>query len=266
VTVLAHGDHGGAAELTPSLGVAAIAIGYVTIAARQERWNGWRTTSFLIGCVLLAAALVPGVSPFPDGDFRDHMLRHLVIGMLAPTALAMGAPITLLLRGLPTRWGRVLTRLLRGRVARVFTHPLTILVLAVGGLVAMYTTPLYAVTSGDGLAHHLVHLHFLVSGYLFAWLVAGPDPAPHRPPVPTRLVLLGIAIAAHTVLSQLMYAGALPTVAVPAEQLRGAGVLMYYGGDLAELLLAAALVSTWRPPHRRPHRTGRLVEPAVDRR
>ncbi|MEU5099332.1 hypothetical protein [Streptomyces sp. NPDC020996] len=25
---------------------------------------------------------------------------------------------------------------------------------------------------------------------------------------------------------------------------------MYYGGDIAELLLAAALVATWRPEHR----------------
>jgi putative membrane protein len=27
---------------------------------------------------------------------------------------------------------------------------------------------------------------------------------------------------------------------------------MYYGGDIAELLLAAALVATWRPARRTP--------------
>ncbi|MBB4908609.1 cytochrome c oxidase assembly protein [Actinophytocola algeriensis] len=52
-----------------------------------------------------------------------------------------------------------------------------------------------------------MHLHFLVAGYLFAWLIAGPDPAPHRPGVPARLVLLGVAIAVHATLAQLMYAG-----------------------------------------------------------
>jgi putative membrane protein len=89
----------------------------------------------------------------------------------------------------------------------------------------------------------VTHLHFLVSGYLFAWVVAGPDPAPRRPSVPVRLVLLGIAIAAHAVLSQLMYAGVLPGPAAPPEQVRGAAELMYYGGDIAELLLAFAMLT-----------------------
>jgi putative membrane protein len=59
-----------------------------------------------------------------------------------------------------------------------------------------------------------------------------------------RLVLLGIAIATHAVLSQLMYAGVLPGPAAPLDQVRGAAELMYYGGDLAELFLAFALLTT----------------------
>ena len=94
--------------------------------------------------------------------------------------------------------------------------------------------------------YHLVHAHFLAAGYLFAWVIASPDPAPRRPSVPARLVVLGVAIAGHAVLSQLLYAGAFVQVPVPADQFRGAGELMYYGGDIAELLLALALVTTWR--------------------
>jgi putative membrane protein len=30
-------------------------------------------------------------------------------------------------------------------------------------------------------------------------------------------------------------------------QVQGGAEIMYYGGDIAELLLAAALVATWRP-------------------
>src|SRR5690606_6786162 len=97
--------------------------------------------------------------------------------------------------------------------------------------------------------HAAVHAHFLLAGYLFAWSIAGPDPAPRRPSVPHRLVVLGIAIFAHAAVAQLLYAGVL-AVPAPAHELRGAGELMYYGGDLAELALAFALVRTWRP--RRP--------------
>ena len=57
-----------------------------------------------------------------------------------------------------------------------------------------------------------------------------------------------------------MYAGLLVEVPVPGPQLRGAAEIMYYGGDVAELLLALAMVSTWRP--RRPAR-GHAASPPV---
>jgi putative membrane protein len=68
--------------------------------------------------------------------------------------------------------------------------------------------------------------------------------------VKVRLAVLGVAVAAHATLSQLLYAGAF--VHVPAGTLdRQAGAtIMYYGGDITELLLAAALVATWRPQRR----------------
>jgi putative membrane protein len=255
---LAHSGHeehaGHAAGSSPLvLVIALVAAGYLVLAVRQHRdargWNGWRTASFLAGALLLALAVLPQASPYPAGDFRGHMLQHLLIGMLAPMGLALAAPVTLLLRSVPARWGRMVGRVLRSRPAHVLTHPATILLLNLGGLVALYATPAHALAAGDGLVHHLVHLHFLLSGYLFAWVIAGPDPAPRRPTVRTRLVLLGIAVTVHAVLSQLMYAGVLG-VAVPVEQLRGAAELMYYGGDIAELLLAFALVSSWRTAHR----------------
>ncbi len=56
-----------------------------------------------------------------------------------------------------------------------------------------------------------------------------------------------MAVAAHATISQLMYGGFLIGVHAPIAQVRGGAELMYYGGDIAELLLAAALVATWRP-------------------
>jgi putative membrane protein len=244
----AHEAHAASSAGALLLAAAALlAIGYAILAARQHRdgrgWNGWRTASFLGGTVLLALAAVPA----SHGGFPGHMGQHLLIGMLAPTGLALGAPVTLFLRGVPPRWGRACGRALRHPVTRVSTHPATVLLLNLGGLVALYTTPLYQVTTHNETAHHLVHLHFLVAGYLFAWLIAGPDPAPHRPGVPTRLVLLGVAIAVHATLAQLMYAGIGVTVQVPLAERRIGAELMYYGGDIAELLLAIALLSSWRP-------------------
>ncbi|MEV4073254.1 cytochrome c oxidase assembly protein [Nonomuraea fuscirosea] len=104
--------------------------------------------------------------------------------------------------------------------------------------------------AADGRLHAAVHVHFLLSGCLFAWVIAGPDPAPRRPSVPARLVVLGVAVAVHAGLSQLMYAGIGVDLPVPVEQRRGAAEIMYYGGDLAELMLAVALVLGWKPAGR----------------
>ncbi|WP_066976266.1 cytochrome c oxidase assembly protein [Streptomyces sp. NRRL F-4489] len=223
-------------------------------------WSRWRTASFLCGLALLGAALLPPVASLSHADFRGHMLQHLLIGMYAPLALVLGAPVTLLLRTLPVRHARRLARLLRGRCVRAFARPAVALLLSVGTLPLLYLTPLYPTVTGHPLGHPLLHLHFLLSGCLFAWVIAGPDPAPARPGVPARLVVLGVAVAAHATVSQMIYAGLFLGVPAPPEQIQGGAALMYYGGDLAELLLAAALVSTWRPTRRPRTPPGRWAD------
>lgn len=252
-----HGTGPGLDVLLPAIALAVLAGGYLLLVARVRRlnsgrtWSSWRTVAFLGGVALLAVALLPPLAPFAHQDFRGHMLQHLLIGMYAPLALVLGAPVTLLLRALPAPYPRRLTALLRCRPAHWLANPVTALVLSVGTLPVLYFTPLYGALSGQPLAHLLLHAHFLLSGCLFAWVIAGPDPAPVRPSVPVRLVVLGVAVAAHAVVSQLLYAGVFATVPAPAAEVRGGAEIMYYGGDIAELLLAAALVSTWRPAPRR---------------
>jgi len=264
----AHSHAAGAVEvLLPLAALTTVTTVYLILAWRRAReprgWNSWRTICFLGGMTMLAIALLPQVSPFPAGDFRTHMHQHLLIGMYAPIGLVLGAPITLVLRSVPARGGRAIGRALRSRQSHLLAHPLTALVLSLGGLIALYFTPLYGMTTTNAVLHHAVHVHFLVAGYLFAWVIAGPDPAPRRPSVPFRLVILGVAIAGHAVISQLMYAGAFVQIAVPPQQLRGAGELMYYGGDVAELLIALALVTTWRHRRRSPRLAGATASASV---
>ncbi|MFD0902525.1 cytochrome c oxidase assembly protein [Actinomadura sediminis] len=247
--------HGGGswAALVPAAVVLLLAVVYLGLAHRADRparGQRWRTASFLTGCVLLAVALLPPIAPFAHEDFRGHMLQHLLIGMYAPLALVLGAPITVLLRALPAHRARRLTRLLRSRAMGLLANPITALCLSTGSLGVLYFTPLYDAATGHPTLHLLLHVHFLLSGCLFAWVIAGPDPAPARPTVPVRLTVLGVAIAAHAIIAQLMYGGFFIDVHAPIAQLRGGAEIMYYGGDIAELLLAAALVATWRPARR----------------
>src|SRR5690606_5215246 len=97
--------------------------------------------------------------------------------------------------------------------------------------------------------HQLIHLHYLLAGCLYAWVVAGPDPAPRRPGLAGRVALLVAASAAHACLAKLLYAGAdrLPPGLADRDPAawQAAAELMYYGGTGADLLLATALFAAW---------------------
>ncbi len=247
--------HGGPSMAVP-LGLVGLGtVVYLLLAWRLRNgsrpWSGWRIASLLSGSALLALGLLPSWLPLMDGDFRKHMLEHLLIGMIAPIGLVMAAPVTLLLRTVPAHWGRRISRLFRSRLLQLIANPFTALVLDMGGMAALYFTPLYVEMMAHPALHYLVHFHFLAAGCLYSWVIAGPDPAPHRPSVPARLVVLGVAVVIHSVLAQMLYARIGVTVPALAGQIQRGAELMYYGGDISEMLLAVALVTTWRPGPRK---------------
>jgi putative membrane protein len=221
-----------------------------TRAYRQRRlraWSAWRTASWLTGAGLLAVGLSPAVEAM-DSEPVGHMLQHLLLGMFAPLGLVLGAPVTLLLGSVGGAVRRGVGRVLGSRPFHVLSHPVTAAALSVGGTFVFYLTPLYATSERDAVVHHLVHAHLVAAGYLFTWSVAGPDPARRRPSVATRATVLVLAAGAHGYLAKLLYADAArlpPGSGHPAAQAELAAQWMYYGGDVAELLLAAALFAGW---------------------
>jgi len=253
----------------PMVLAALAAVVYAAAATAERRRRGWsagRTVMFVGGCLVLALSLSPPVDGSADASFSGHAAQHLLLAMLTPLGIVLGAPVTLALRTLPLPGARRLGRALRSRPVAVLTRPSVALVLNSGGLLVLYLTPLYALSTRSTAVHMAVHLHMLLAGVLFAWVIAGPDPAPGRATVRVRLVVLGIAIAVHATVSQLLYAGLFVKVDAPASQLQAAGSLMYFGGDIIELMLALALLLTWRTRPRTTHEgpeTRRSRGPAV---
>lgn len=246
---------GAVAGAVPGLVVVGVLLAYAVAAALERRgrgWSLWRAGSFALGAVLLATAVLPPLAPWAHRDLRGHMVQHLLLGMMAPLALVLGAPVTLLLRRVPVAVGRRISAVLKSRFVQRLTHPATALAVDTGGLYLLYLTPLYGAIHGRPLLNAALHLHFLAAGYLFAASIAGPDPAPHRPRFRVRLAVLFVAMAAHATLAKTMYAYGWPRGAGhDAAQIRDAAQIMYYGGDAAELLLAVALFASWRGWKRR---------------
>jgi putative membrane protein len=116
------------------------------------------------------AAVLPPVASH-DEIFPVHVAQHL-LRHAAPLLLAVSAPVTLALRTLPGRPRRVLLRVLHGGPTAAMFRPVTILVLAIGGLCGFYLTEMYAAAERSTLLHAAVHLHMFLAG----WLLIGAYP------------------------------------------------------------------------------------------
>lgn len=256
--------------LLPAIIVVAMLLTYL-LAARRQRdkarpWSGLRTASFAFGTATLLLAIMPPVTGIAHHDFRGHMVQHLLLGMLAPLGLVFAAPVTLALKTLPVDTGRRIVAFLHSRPVEFLSHPLTTLLLNVGGMYLLYLTPLYVATLASSTLHTLVHIHFVVAGCLFTWAIAGPDPGPRRPGFRFRLGVLFVSMATHATLAKLMYAYGWPRGTHHSlEEIQSGAKLMYYGGDLTELWLVVALFGLWYQRHgtRKSHRPTRRSKTAV---
>ena len=235
-------------ELIPlALTLAALA-GYGTglhrLRRRGVRWPVTRVAAMLAGSFCTAAAVLPPIASH-DELFPVHVGQHLLLGMAAPAFLALSAPVTLALRTLPRRPRRMLLRLLHGFPAAVLAAPATAVVLDLGGLYALYLTGLYQAAEHDDLVHAAVHLHMFMAGCLLSWAVIGLDPVRRRPGTWVRLTALIIAAAGHDTLAKLIYAWNLPAGGGPIASRHTGAELMYYGGTVIEVALAAVVMAQW---------------------
>jgi putative membrane protein len=245
--------HGGHSSGVRTLDVAAAAIAlivaglYLVASARLRRrgdgWPRWRDAC----CASAGAALVAAVlMPLPGGVFTAHMVRHLIIGMAAPLLAVLSRPLTLVLRALPPGAPRrsVLAAAHSNAAAWLVFPPLAA-VADVGGLWLLYRTPLFAVIHDRPGPRALVHVHVLVAGIAFTAAVCQLDPVRRRHGLAVRAGTLVAACAAHAVLARTLWAVPPPRTRFAPADLHSGAMVMYYGGDLVEVALAAVLALRW---------------------
>lgn len=81
-------------------------IGVWILRRRGNRWPVQRLLWWSAGAATVLTMTVTGVDGYGMELFSVHMVQHIVLSMLAPVFLVLGAPITLLLRVLPAQPGR----------------------------------------------------------------------------------------------------------------------------------------------------------------
>jgi cytochrome c oxidase assembly factor CtaG len=204
----------------------------------------------------------------------------MLLSMLVPILLVLGAPVTLLLRALPVaargappgprEW--VLAGV-HSPVARFVTHPLFALPVFVGTYYALYFSDLFGWALTQHWAHVAMNVHFILAGWIFFWPIIGIDPSPRRLPAPARLGVLFASVPFHaffgvalmngnTVIGDAFYRSlALPWVPDLLEDQKLGGGLTWASGEFPLLIVIIALLIQWsRADERSARRADRRAD------
>lgn len=250
---------------TGALVLAAVyGLGVRRLLRRGDAWPMGRTLAWLAGCTALLVATSSGIGRYGPAMFSVHMGEHMILSMLVPILLVLGAPVTLALRALPAA-GRSrppgprewLLAAVHSPPARVLTNPLVSLPLFVGSYYALYFSDLFAAALPQHPAHVLMNLHFLLTGLVFFWPLIGVDPAPRRLPPVARLGVVFASVPFHAFFGVALMASdrviggefyralALPWVTDPLRDQQLGGGLAWASGELPLLLVVVALLVQW---------------------
>lgn len=253
----------------------------VRLARRGVKWPVGRTIAFALGISAIDFATSGGLGVYANFSFSHHMMAHMVLGMIAPIGIVLGAPITLALRALPS--GRddqerglrgLLVKALSSKAVVIFSHPIIALAIFDGSLFVLYFTSIFDSLMGSHIGHLLMSLHFLLAGILFFHVIIGIDPRPRQYPHIFRIVILFAAMSIHaffsisllssTTLIGVDYYQSLATPWVSdllADQRIGASI----GWVMGEIPILLSLVATFLQWIRSDEREARRIDRASNR-
>src|SRR6266481_2299689 len=166
----------------------------------------WRAASFLIGVFLVWVALGSPLAAFDEELLTVHMIQHLLLMTVAPPLILLGAPLMLLLHGLPVRFvqsvlGPLFRCSLMRRLGCVLSQPAVCWLAAAAALVGWHIPAAFTLGLQSEAWHIVEHVCFLLSGFLFWWPVVQPWPSVPASPRWSTLLYLFLATLPCDILS-----------------------------------------------------------------
>ncbi|WAJ43747.1 cytochrome c oxidase assembly protein [Mycobacterium sp. Aquia_216] len=255
--------------------------GVLRLRRRGDHWPPGRVLAWLLGCLTLLFVTSSGVGRYMPAMFSMHMAAHMGLSMLVPIFLVLGAPVSLALRALPAagrddppamrEW---LLAALHSRLSRILTNPIVATVLFIAGFYGLYFGSIFDDAVGSHAGHLAMNVHFLVSGYLFYWVVIGVDPTPRPIPPLAKVGVVFASLPMHaffgvelmgtpTVLGEAYYRslGLSWHTDLLGDQRLGGGIA-WAAGEVPLVIVMLALLVQWA---RSDARTARRLDRAADR-
>jgi putative copper resistance protein D len=256
-------------------------LGVRRLRRRGDAWPMGRTVAWMCGCAVLLFTTSSGLGRYMPAMFSMHMVAHMLLSMLVPILLVLGAPVTLALRALPAagrgdppgprEW---LLAALHSRVSRFLTNPIVATVVFVAGFYGLYLGGVFDAAVSNHAAHVLMNVHFLLTGYLFYWVVIGVDPTPRQVPQLGKVAMVFASLPLHaffgvvlmgmqTVLGETFYRSLKLSwhTDLLGDQRLGGGIA-WAAGEVPLVIVMIALLIQWR---RSDQRTAKRLDRAADR-
>ena len=191
-------------DLVFGTGALLLQAGYMwawwSLKKRGIEWPISRLLWWTAGNITLLFATSSGLGMYAMAMFGPHMLQHVILSMAVPVFWVLGGPMTLLLRALPAagkngvpgprEW---LVVFINNPVSRFLTNPIVAATQFVLGFYYLYLSPLFNWMAPEHGGHLFMMIHFIISGYIFYWVIIGVDAAPrHLSPFVKMLTLFAM--------------------------------------------------------------------------
>jgi putative membrane protein len=247
----------------PWVGALVAAAGYLVLSRRVNAAHPlspvprWRLVAWLAGIVTVLVALVSAVDVYADELLTVHMVQHLLLTMVAPPLLALGAPVTLVMRAVrPVTRRRLLLPVLHSRLVRVAASPLVAWPIFTAVMWFAHFSPIYEAALENPAIHVVEHMVFLTAGLLFWWPVVAADPIPRRMGHGARFAYLVLQMPVNAAVGLVIYwapavlyahyaAGDRAWGPPPLVDQQIGGLVMWAAGDVLLLGAVVGIVGAW---------------------
>jgi putative membrane protein len=142
----------------------------------------WRLAAFACGLLALWVAVGSSLAAMDHHLLTAHMAQHLLLMTVSAPLTLLGAPMIVLLNGLPKSFGRLVAGSLMRcsplhTFGRIITHPLFCWLAGTGVVIAWHIPVLFELGMGSARWHAVEYACFFTAGILFWWPVVQPWPS-----------------------------------------------------------------------------------------
>jgi putative membrane protein len=137
----------------------------------------WRLAGFACGLLALWTVVASPLAAMDHHLLTAHMAQHLILMTVVAPLILLGAPVIVLLNGLPKPFERFFSGPSVQTLGRMITHPLSCWIAGTATVIAWHMPAMFELGMTSEPWHEVEYACFFAAGILFWWPVIQPWPS-----------------------------------------------------------------------------------------